>query len=176
MKLQKLEELFEEQLRDIFSAEQQILKALPKMIKTVSTPALKEALSGHLQETQEQVTRLEQIGKKFDLKLTGMKCKAMEGLINEGKEALELDGDPMLIDLAIIASAQRVEHYEISAYGTAREMAEQLGYDQAAKLLQETLEEETGADEKLTEVSGSEIFPALGQPKENKKSEYGLRL
>ena len=159
MKLESLDQLLEEQLKDLFSAESQLVKALPKMAKKASSPALVEAIKGHLEETEGQVKRLQEIEKKLNIKLSGKKCKAMEGLIEEGAEALEMEGDENLIDLLIIAAAQRVEHYEIAAYGTARAIAEQLEQSEVVQLLQETLEEEAACDEKLSDISFEELYP-----------------
>ena len=135
------------------------MKALPKMAKKAS-PALKEAITSHLEETKHHVERLDQIGQTLGIKLTGKKCKAMEGLIEEGAEVLEAEGPGPVIDSALIAAAQRVEHYEISAYGSARALAGQLGHEEVVELLQETLDEESAADEKLTSISEEEILPA----------------
>ena len=134
MKLESLDQLLEEQLKDLHSAESQLVKALPKMAKKASSPALVEAINAHLEETEGQVKRLQEIEQKFNIKLSGKKCKAMEGLIEEGAEALEMEGDENLIDLLIVAAAQRVEHYEIAAYGTARAIAEQLEQSDVAQL------------------------------------------
>jgi ferritin-like metal-binding protein YciE len=161
MKLTTLEKLLEDQLKDLYSAEAQLLKALPKMAKQASTPSLRDAIEHHLEETQAQYDRLQQIGDAMGVKLTGKKCKAMEGLIEEGKEALDADGDEPIIDAAIIAAAQRVEHYEIGGYGTARTLAEQLGKNDVAGLLQQSLEEEEAADKKLTSVAVEDIYPNL---------------
>ncbi len=120
MKIESLEKLFVDELKDIYSAESQLIRALPKMAKTATSPMLREAFESHLEETKVQKERLDQIGEALDVRLTGKKCAAMEGLLEEGKEILEADGLPSLIDAALIAAAQRVEHYEISAYGTAR--------------------------------------------------------
>ncbi len=155
------QQLFHDQLKDLYSAESQLLKALPRMAKTASSEALAEALTNHLEETKTQVDRLDKIGETLGLKLGGKKCKAMEGLIEEGKEVLDADGEELLIDLAIIGAGQRVEHYEISAYGSARALAENLGYDEVVQLLQETLDEESAADEKLTQIAESELYPNL---------------
>lgn len=159
MKLSTLAKLFEDQLKDLYSAEAQLTKALPRMAKKAATPELKEAILAHLEETREQVERLKEIGEKLGLKLTGKKCKAMEGLIEEGAEVLEAEGPGAVIDAALIAAAQRVEHYEISAYGTARTLAEHLGHAEAVELLQLTLEEESAADEKLTSISTEDVLP-----------------
>lgn len=161
MKLTTLEKLLEDQLKDLYSAEAQILKALPKMAKTASSDALREAFEHHLEETRGQVERLERIRDLMGIKISGKKCKGLEGLIEEGKEVLEADGDEAIVDAALIAAAQKVEHYEIGAYGTARTLAQQLGQDEVAELLQETLDEESAADEKLTAIAESEIYPQV---------------
>ena len=170
MKLTTLSKLFEDQLKDIYNAESQILKALPKMAKKATAVELKEAFTSHLQETKQQVERLSQIAERLGHKLTGKKCKAMEGLIEEGAEVLEAEGSGPVIDAALIAAAQRVEHYEISAYGTARSLAKLLGHEDVVELLQETLDEESAADEKLSNLSLEEILPAAvadGEPEVN---------
>ncbi|MGH7244170.1 MAG: ferritin-like domain-containing protein [Phycisphaerales bacterium] len=158
--LDSLDKALQEQVRDLYSAENQLLKALPKMAKTASSDTLREAFESHLEETHGHVERLEQIAQMLEFKPGGKKCKAMEGLIAEGKEALEEDGEAAVIDLAIIGAAQRVEHYEISAYGTARAMAERLGHAKVVKLLQDTLNEEGAADKKLTSISEDEVLGA----------------
>jgi len=152
-----LEELLIDELKDIYSAENQIVKALPKMAKAASSPELKRAFERHLEETRRQVERLDQIGQVLDTKLTGKKCKGMEGLIEEGKEIIEEDIDDNAKDAGLIGAAQKVEHYEIAAYGTARTHAELLGYTKAAKLLQQTLDEEGATDKKLTQLAESII-------------------
>jgi ferritin-like metal-binding protein YciE len=151
--------LLEDQLKDIYSAETQLVKALPKMAKKASSKGLKEAITSHLEETKHQVERLNQIAQTLGIKLAGKKCKAMEGLIEEGAEVLETEGPGPVIDLALIAAAQRVEHYEISAYGSARAFAGHLGHEDVVELLQETLGEESAADEKLSSISEEEILP-----------------
>jgi ferritin-like metal-binding protein YciE len=156
--MDSLQELLEEELKDIYSAENQLLKALPKMAKKASSAALKQAFTDHLKETEAQIKRLEKIGTTLDITLTGKKCKAMEGLVEEGKEVIEEDGDESVIDAALIGAAQRVEHYEIAAYGTVRAMAETLGHDDVVDLLTETLEEEGAADEKLTGIATGEVL------------------
>jgi ferritin-like metal-binding protein YciE len=149
-----LEELLVDELKDLYSAENQIIKALPKMAKATSTPELKRAFERHLEETRRQVDRLEQIGEQLEIKLTGKKCKGMEGLIEEGKELMgELEDEAL--DAGLIGAAQKVEHYEIAAYGTARAHAEMLGYNKAARLLQQTLNEEANTDKKLTQLAES---------------------
>jgi ferritin-like metal-binding protein YciE len=159
MKLNGLKELFLDELQDLYSAEQQLVKALPKMAKTASSEELRTAFSDHLEQTRGHVNRLEQIGENLAVTLSGKKCKAMEGLIKEGKEVIASEGDQDIIDLALVAAAQRVEHYEISAYGSARALAEQLGDGSAVQLLQETLDEEAAADKKLTTIAEKDLYP-----------------
>jgi ferritin-like metal-binding protein YciE len=153
MKIDSLEQLLQEELRDIYDAEKQLVKALPKMAKAASSPELQEAINSHLEETKGQVQRLEQVFEALGTKARGKTCAGMKGLIEEGQEAMEQDASDELKDAAIIGAAQRVEHYEIAAYGTARTFAEKLGHSDVVDLLQETLDEEVQADEKLTEVS-----------------------
>jgi ferritin-like metal-binding protein YciE len=152
-----LEELLVDELKDIYSAENQIVKALPKMAKRASSPELKRAFERHLEETRRQVERLDQIGEALEIKLTGKKCKGMEGLIEEGKEIMEEDFDENAIDAGLIGAAQKVEHYEIAAYGPARTHAMLLGYNKVARLLQQTLNEEGATDKKLTQLAESII-------------------
>lgn len=160
MSLDSLEKLFIEELKDVYSAEKQILRALPKMAKTAESPQLQQAFTKHLRETEGQVQRLERIFQELGHAARGKKCKGMEGLLEEGKEVLEEEGEPAVIDAALIASAQRVEHYEIAAYGCLRTYAQLLGYSQAEQLLQQTLTEEEAADKKLTELGESGINDA----------------
>ncbi len=157
MKLESLHDLYVDELKDLYSAENQLLKALPKMAKAASTEELRTAFKEHLEETRGQVQRLERIFEELDARPKGKKCKAMEGLIEEGKEIMSEDIEPNVLDAALIAAAQRVEHYEIASYGCARTYARLLGYDEAAELLQETLDEEAAADKKLTELAESTI-------------------
>lgn len=161
--LDSLASALKDQIRDLFSAENQLVKALPKMAKTASSDSLREAITSHLEETRVHVERLQEVAGILEFKPGGKKCKAMEGLIEEGKEALEEEGEDAVIDLAIIAAAQRVEHYEIAAYGTARAMAERLGHGDVVRLLQETLDEEGAADKKLTQISEDEVLEAAAQ-------------
>ncbi len=153
MDQETLQECLIDQLRDIYDAEKQLVKALPKLAKACDSEELAEAITEHLRETEEQVTRLEQVFEALGVTAKGKACKGMKGLIEEGSEQAEQDEAGMARDLAIIAAAQRVEHYEISAYGTARTMAEQLGNNEAAQLLEETEEEEFAADSKLSEIA-----------------------
>jgi ferritin-like metal-binding protein YciE len=153
MKMKTLEDLLAHELKDLYSAEKQLTKALPKMAKAVTDQDLQAALESHLEETEQQVSRLEEIFLKLELPSRGTKCKAMEGLIEEGKEILEEDMADHVRDAAIIAAAQRVEHYEIAGYGCARTFAEKLGHRDIAQLLEQTLNEEKAADEKLTQIA-----------------------
>lgn len=155
-------DLLVEELKDLYSAENQLLKALPKMAKAASNDELKEAFETHLEETQTHVARLERIGKQLGESMKGKKCKAMEGLIEEGKEVMEEDAEPALLDLALIGAAQKVEHYEIAGYGTARTLAEVSGENDIAEILQETLDEEGRTDKLLTEVAMELNLEAAG--------------
>lgn len=157
MKLTNLEDLFVDELKDLYSAENQILKALPKMVKAASHPELQQAFQQHLEQTREHVARLEKIFDKLDASPRGKKCKAMEGLIEEGKEIMDEDAEPSVLDAALIGAAQRVEHYEIAGYGCVRTYARLLGDEQSANLLQQTLDEEGETDKKLTQLAESVI-------------------
>jgi ferritin-like metal-binding protein YciE len=153
MELNSLQDLFVEDLKDLYNAETQLIKALPKMAKAATAPELKRAFTTHLKETEVQVQRLEKIFKDLDESPKGKKCKAMEGLIEEGKELMEEDAEPEVMDAGLIGAAQKVEHYEIAGYGTVRTYAEMLGNDQAARLLQQTLDEEGMTDKKLNALA-----------------------
>ncbi len=155
MKLDSLRTLWIEEMRDLYNAENQLLKALPKMAKKASTPELKEAFESHLEETKTHVERLEEIFTKLGKKPSGKTCKAMKGLVEEGSEMMEEEGPESVIDAGLIAAAQRVEHYEMAGYGVVRTFASVLGEEEAEGLLQETLDEEGAADEKLTEIAES---------------------
>ena len=148
-----LEELLIDELKDLYNAENQIIKALPKMAKAASSPDLRRAFERHLEETRKQVERLDQIGEQLEARLTGKKCHGMEGLIEEGKEIMSQDLEENALDAGLIGAAQKVEHYEIAAYGTARAHAEMLGYTKVARLLQQTLNEEGMTDKKLTQLA-----------------------
>jgi ferritin-like metal-binding protein YciE len=148
-----LEELLIDELKDIYNAENQIVKALPKMARAASSPDLRRAFERHLEETRRQVERLDQIGEQLEVKLTGKKCHGMEGLIEEGREIMSEDLEAPALDAGLIGAAQKVEHYEIAAYGTARAHAEMLGYTKIARLLQQTLNEEGATDKKLTQLA-----------------------
>ena len=152
-----LHDLFVHELKDVYSAEKQLVKALPKMAKAASSEKLREGIEEHLEQTEEQVERLEKIFESLDSSTRGVKCAAMEGLIKEGSEIMGEDAEPAVKDAALIAAAQKVEHYEIAAYGTLVTFANMLGQDEAQKLLQTTLDEEKETDRKLTELAESEI-------------------
>lgn len=164
MEMDSLQELLIHDLRDLYSAENQLTKALPKMAKKASNPELKKAFETHLRETEVQIERLQKIFDKLGKKPTGKKCVAMEGLIDEGKEAMAEDMDDDTMDAALISVAQKVEHYEIAGYGTVRTWAQQLGDDQMAKTLQQTLDEEGKTDKLLTELAESVINLEAAQP------------
>jgi ferritin-like metal-binding protein YciE len=157
MKLDSLQTLYIEELRDLYDAEQQLVKALPKMAKTALAPELKQAFEDHLEQTKDHVERLEEIFDKLDKRPAAKTCKAMKGLIEEGSDILEEEGEDSVIDAALIAAAQRIEHYEIAGYGTVRTFANILGEEDAAELLQETLDEEGEADKLLTELAESVV-------------------
>ncbi len=170
--LTDLEDVLIEELKDLYNAENQLVKALPKMAKAATNTNLKEAFESHLAETIEHVERLERIGEILGASLNGKTCKAMQGLVSEGEEAMQEEAsNPTLIDALLIGAAQRVEHYEIAAYGTARAMAEALEMSEIANLLQETLDEEAESDEKLTEISEDEVLPESRQSSDIDKSE-----
>jgi ferritin-like metal-binding protein YciE len=167
MKLDNLRKLFVEELRDLYSAENQLVKALPKMAKGASSEDLKQALEDHLEQTQGQVERLEEVFEQLDETPKGKTCKAMKGLVEEGSEILEEDGEDSVIDAGIIAAAQKVEHYEIASYGTVRTWAGLLGENEAAELLQETLDEEGEANKLLNKLAQDIVNPeALSEGEE----------
>jgi len=153
MKLESLHDLYVDELKDLYSAESQLMKALPKMARAANTPELRDAFEEHLEQTRMHAQRLEDIFGGLDTKPKGKKCVGMEGLIEESKELLQQEAENGVRDAGLIGAAQRVEHYEIAGYGTARTHAEQLGYTRAAELLQQTLDEEAAADEKLTHLA-----------------------
>lgn len=159
MKLDTLKKLYIEELRDVYNAEQQLVKALPKMAKAASSDDLRDAIENHLDQTKGQVERLEQIFEGLDESPKGKTCQAMKGLIEEGSEILEEKGEDSVIDAGIIAAAQKVEHYEIATYGTLRTWADLLNQDEAAGLLQETLDEEGDADKTLNELAEDIVNP-----------------
>lgn len=157
MELTTLKDLYIHELKDLYSAEQQITKALPKMAKAATNPDLAAGFKQHLEETREHAARLEKILKSHDETTRGPKCKGMEGVLAEGDEMIKEDAEDEVRDAGLIAAAQRVEHYEMAGYGTARTYAELLEDEEGAELLQQTLDEEAATDEKLTELATSVI-------------------
>ncbi|HKH46572.1 MAG TPA: ferritin-like domain-containing protein [Thermoanaerobaculia bacterium] len=157
MKLESLKDLYLEQLKDLYSAETQLVDALPKMAERATSPDLKQGFQEHLRQTQEQVRRLEQIFQDLGDSPKGHTCEGMKGLIKEGDEMIKMQGDPKVIDAGLIAAAQRVEHYEIAGYGTVRTYAEMLGKEMHATLLERTLQEEEMTDEKLSQLAESHV-------------------
>ena len=153
MSVETLQELLVDELKDLYSAEKQIVRALPKIIKAVTTEDLKEGLANHLEETKGQVSRLEKIGEILGKKMTGQTCVGMKGVLEEGAEVLDDTDKGMVRDAALISACQRVEHYEMAGYGSARDFAKMLGEREIAELLDETLTEEKNADKTLTGAS-----------------------
>lgn len=160
MPLNSLRDVLEEQVEDLYSAEQQLVKALPKMAAAVHTDELRSAIEEHLQETRGHVTRLEEVLGQLGISNSSEHCRGMEGLIAEGNETAAMSGDPLAKDAALIAGAQRIEHYEIAGYGTARTLADELGLDEARDLLDQTLDEESNADKLLTKIATGGMFRA----------------
>jgi ferritin-like metal-binding protein YciE len=159
MRLDNLRKLYVEELRDLYNAENQLVKALPKMAKGASSGELKQAFENHLEQTEGHVERLEKIFKNLDESPKGKTCHAMKGLVEEGSEILDKDGEESVLDAGIIAAAQKVEHYEIASYGTVRTFAEILGENEAARLLQQTLDEEGEANKLLNELAEGIVNP-----------------
>lgn len=160
-KLNNLHELLVHEIKDLYSAETQLVKALPKMAKGATNPKLKKGIESHLEQTKEHVARLEQVAQLLETTPRGVSCKAMKGLVEEGSETLEEEGDAAILDLAIICAAQKVEHYEIAGYGCARALAEKLGLDDVVELLDATIQEEGDTDKALTAVA-EEIISSQG--------------
>ena len=157
-KMTSLDELYVDLLKDLYSAENQLVKALPKMAKAAASPDLRTAFEGHLKQTKNHAERIERIfSERGNGSPRGKKCAGMEGLIEEGKEIMQENMEAQVMDAGLIAAAQKVEHYEIASYGTARAWAQQMGYDRDADLLQQTLEEESTANEKLTQIAESHV-------------------
>ena len=157
MGLGSLKELYIEELKDIYNAENQLTKALPKMAAAATSTDLKSGFTEHLQQTEGQIARLEQIFQKLGRGANGKHCKAMAGLVEEGSEIIKEGGEPDTLDAALICAAQKVEHYEIASYGTVRTWANLLGEREAASLLQQTLDEEGATDKKLTKLAETHI-------------------
>lgn len=157
--MKSLRDLLIHEVKDLYHAEKQLVKALPKMAKAVENEELKQAITHHLEETEQHVERLEQVLKKLDVAARGSRCAAMEGLIEEGEAIVKEDCDPAVRDAGIIAAAQRVEHYEIAGYGCASAFASQLGEEEVLALLQTTREEEEAADDLLTGIAERTVNP-----------------
>ncbi|HUK16723.1 MAG TPA: ferritin-like domain-containing protein [Bryobacteraceae bacterium] len=157
MKLNSLRDLYITELKDLYDAENRIIKALPKMAEAANSPDLRCAFEEHLQQTRDHVSRLEQVFQKLDETAKGEKCKGIAGIIDKGEDLMDEDAAPAVGDAALIASAQRVEHYEIAAYGTLRTFARRLGFSDQEALLNQTLQEEGAADKKLTGLAESYI-------------------
>jgi len=155
--LNSFDDLFEEQLQDLYDAEQRLVKALPKMANAAHNSSLKSAFQEHLRQTEGQVTRLERCFQLLGKSAKSKTCEAMKGLVTEGDEVVSATGNPDVKDAALIAAAQRVEHYEIAGYGTARTFAQRLGRSDVADLLQQTLNEEEATDEKLTRLAEQDV-------------------
>jgi len=155
--LNSLQDLFVDQIKDLYDAENRLTEAIPKMADAANSSQLKQALLDHLRETQGHVSRLEQVFREINVEPARETCDAMKGLVAEGETMVKAKGDPAVKDAALIAAAQRVEHYEMSGYGSARTFAEQLGLTQAPRLLQQTLDEEKAADEKLNQIAKSSV-------------------
>lgn len=158
-KLSTLEVLLAQEIKDLYSAENQLVKALPKMAKAATNPELQEAFKTHLEETKIHVQRLEQVAELLEITPKGKVCKAMKGLVEEGSETIEEEGEGTIKDLALIGAAQKVEHYEISGYGTVRALAEALGLEEVVEILQTTLDEEGNTDKLLTGLA-EQLVPA----------------
>ncbi len=156
-KLDSLENLFLHELKDVYSAEKQLIKTLPKVAKKASSPELRQAIEEHLEQTKEHASRVEQIFEILDQSPKAMKCKGMEGILEEGDEVMKMKGSPEALDAAIIAAAQKVEHYEIASYGTLATWADMMGRKDVKKLLGQTLDEEEETDQKLTDLAQSGI-------------------
>jgi ferritin-like metal-binding protein YciE len=175
MEMESLKELYIEELKDLYSAEKQLVKALPKMAKNATNPELQQAFTQHLEETEGHVERLEQIFEMLGERAGGKKCKGMEGLIEEAKELLEEDASEEVLDAGLISKAQHVEHYEMAGYGTVRTYAQQLGLDEQAELLQQTLDEEGNANELLTQIAETSVNLEAEEGAEEEEESSGRR-
>jgi len=173
VQMNSLRELYVEELRDLYSAENQILKALPRMIRAASNKELQRAFTVHERQTQQHVKRLDRIFRMLDESARGKKCKGMEGLLEEGAELIKERPEPEVLDAGLISAAQRVEHYEMAGYGTVRTYARQLGEDEQANLLQETLNEEGETDKLLTSLAESSINIEAEQADDDEEMESG---
>jgi ferritin-like metal-binding protein YciE len=164
MPMESLHDLLTDELKDMFSAETQLTKALPRMAKAATNPELKRAFQDHLKQTEEHVRRVERICNNLEMKPRGKKCMGMEGLVEEGKEIMQEEAEADVMDAGLIGAAQKVEHYEIAAYGTARAHAQQLGYTDAARELQMILDQESEANELLTQIAERMVNPEAAMP------------
>jgi len=164
MKLNSMEMLYVDKLKDLYSAEQQIVEALPKMAEVAAAKELKQGFQKHMKQSQEQAKRIEKIFKDLGEQPGGKTCEAMKGLIKEGQEIIKMQGDPVVKDAALIGAAQAIEHYEIAGYGTARSIAAQLGFGDVADILQETLDEEWEMNEQLNRLAlGDTALPGINE-------------
>jgi len=175
MELQSLRDLYIDELKDLYSAEKQLVKALPKMAKNATNPDLKKAFTDHLEQTEEHVSRLEQIFESLEASPRGKKCVGMEGLIEEAKEMLEEDAEEDVLDAGLISKAQHVEHYEMAGYGTVRRFAQILGETEHVELLEQTLNEEKEADQLLTQLADSSINVEAAAGEEESDEETTVR-
>ena len=175
MEMESLKELYVDELKDLYSAEKQLVKALPRMAKNATNAELQQAFTKHLEETEGHVERLEQIFEMLGERAGGKKCKGMEGLIEEAKELLEEDAAEEVLDAGLISKAQHVEHYEMAGYGTVRTWAQQLGLDEQAELIQQTLDEESNANELLTQIAESSVNLEAEQGSEEEEEESTSR-
>ena len=171
MPVKSMHDLFVEELRDIYHAEKQITRALPKMAKAATTPELKQAFELHLEQTRGQIERLDQVFEQLDLPKRAKKCEAMEGLLEEARTTMEEIEDPTVLDVGMIINAQKVEHYEIAGYGSLVALAKQLGHDEVAQLLDETLAEEKETDRKLNEVALTVTNAGAGEQAKGSQTE-----
>jgi ferritin-like metal-binding protein YciE len=171
--LESLEGLLQDELKDIYDAEKQITKALPKMAKKASSEELRQAFEEHLRQTEQQIERLEEVFEQLELPARGKKCEGMRGLLEEGQAMMSEAGDDATRDALMIASAQKVEHYEIAAYGTLRTWANLLGKSEVAGLLEETLEEEKETDQRLTGIAESLVNPEAAKGEEDEEEKRG---
>jgi ferritin-like metal-binding protein YciE len=172
MAVKTVQDLFVDELRDIYSAEKQLTKALPKMAKSAGHPELKQAFELHLEQTRGQVERLDQVFEQLDMPKRAKKCEAMEGLIEEARSTMEEIEDPRVLDVGMIINAQKVEHYEIAGYGSLVALARQLGHDEAVSLLEQTLEEEKQTDQKLNQIA-QVVNAAAGEGSEEDGEDAG---
>lgn len=159
--METLRDLFEDQIMDLYSAEGQLVRAIPNLVNKATNPTLKSVFREHLEDTKKEVGRLEEVGKLLSIKIGGNKCEAMQGLVKECEEVLNIEGNSAVIDAALISCARRIEHYEMAAYSAATAIADVLGIDDIADLLDESLAEESNADRRLMEVADDEIFPSI---------------